>query len=160
MLKLSISWDGPYRPHKVVKTLTDSGDAPDYAGEDYGLYQIYGRHKLGDRDALLYIGEATDQTFAARFRQHEDWLQHEWPVQVYVGRLHSPRRHSSKDGWAVWKTDVLLAERVMIYKYSPHYNGRSITECPRLDCHKRLELLHLGKRHRIRRRDVVPDDWE
>ena len=136
MLKLSISWKGPYKPREVVKTFTHWGDAPGYAGEDYGLYQIYGRNMLGDRDALLYIGEATEQTFAARFRQHQEWLQHEWSVRVYVGRLYLPRRHSAKDRWASWKADVLLAERVMIYTYSPHYNGSSITERPLLERHK------------------------
>jgi hypothetical protein len=40
LLKLSISWNGPYKPREVVKTFTHWGDAPGYAGEDYGLYQI------------------------------------------------------------------------------------------------------------------------
>src|SRR3989442_1939076 len=144
LLKLSISWDGPYGVGEVVKTFTDWGDAPGYAGEDHELYQLYGRQMLGDGDALLYIGEATNQTFAARLRQHEEWLQHKWPVQVYVGRLHSPRRHRAKDGWAGWIADVRLAERVMIYTYSPHYNGRSITERPLFDCHKRIEPVQFG----------------
>lgn len=160
MLSLQILWDGPYSPAEVVKDFTDWGNAPDYAGEDYGLYQIYGRHVLGDHDALLYIGEATEQTFSTRLRQHDEWLQNEWPVQVYLGRLYSPRRHSAKDRWAGWKADVLLAERVMIYTYSPHYNGRSITERPLLGLHKKVELVHSGKRNRIPRRNVAPDDWE
>lgn len=160
LLKLSISWDGPYRPREVVKTFTDWGDAPGYAGEDYGLYQIYGRHVLGDRDALLYIGEATEQTFSARFRKHESWLVHEWPVRVYIGRIYSPRRHTDRDGWAMWKADVLLAERIMIYTYSPHYNSNLITERPLLNGHKKIVLVHSAKRHRLRRRDVAPDDWE
>jgi hypothetical protein len=77
LLKLEISWDGPYTRHEVVKTATDWGVAPSYTGEDYGLYQIYGRHVLGNCDALLYIGEATDQTFSVRFQQHDGWLKDE-----------------------------------------------------------------------------------
>jgi len=160
MLHLSISWDGPFTRHQVVKRFTDGGEAPDYDGEDYGLYQIYGRHILGNRDALLYIGEATEQTFSARLRQHESWLVHEWPVRIYVGRIYLPRRHTDRDGWATWKADVLLAERIIIYKYSPHYNSNSITERPPLNCHKKVVLVHSGKRHQLHRRDVAPDDWE
>ena len=160
MLRLSVSWNGPYRRQQVVRQFTDGGKAPAWDGEDYGLYQIYARHVLGNRDALLYIGEATEQTFADRFRQHEEWLVHEGPVRVYLGRVYSPGRHRADDRWTTWKADVLLAERVMIYTYSPHYNGRSITERPLLDGHKRVELNHAGKRHRLRRRDIVPDDRE
>ena len=159
-MKLRISWDGPCKRTEVVKRFTDGGQAPTWDGEDYGLYQIYGRHILGNRDALLYIGEATDQTFAERFKQHEEWLSHEWPVRVYLGRIYSPRRHRPDDRWRTWKSDVLLAERVMIYTYSPHYNGRSITERPSLERHKQVELIHDGRRHQLRRRDAVPHDWE
>lgn len=160
VLSLSISWSGPYTRRQVVRLFADGGAAPSWDGEDYGLHQIYGRHLLGDRDALLYIGEATEQTFADRFKQHEKWLTHEWPVRVYLGRLYSPRRHRTDDNWRSWKEDVKLAERVMIYTYSPHYNGRSITERPQLNGHKRVELVHIGKRNRLRRRDSVPHDWE
>jgi hypothetical protein len=55
----------------------------------------YGRHILRGRDALLYVGEATQQTFAARFQQHQSWLPHEGPVRVYVGRMYVPRRHNA-----------------------------------------------------------------
>ncbi len=159
MLQLPISWDGPYTPHQVMKQFTDGGGAPDYDGDDYGLYQIYGRHVLGDRDALLYVGETTEPTFSGRLRQHESWLIHEWPVRVYVGRMYSPRRHTARNGWATWKADVLLAEQIMIYTYSPHYNSSSITERPFLNSHKKVVLVHAGQRNRLRRRDVAPDHW-
>jgi hypothetical protein len=144
----------------VVKQFTDGGAYPDYDGGDYGLYQIYGRHILGSRNALLYIGEATEQTFSARFQQHESWLLHEWPVRVYIGRIYSPRRHTERDHWATWKADVLLAERIMIHTYSPHYNSSSITERPRLNGHRKIVLVHSGKRCRLHPRDVAPEDWE
>jgi hypothetical protein len=159
MLQLSISWQGPFTSRQVQR-FNDGGVAPDYEGEDYGLYQIYGRHVLGGRDALLYVGSAIDQTFAARFRQHEAWLLHEWPVTVYLGRMYLVRRHTASDAWARWREDLLLAERLLIYKYSPHYNSSSIAERPLFATLKRVVLVHEGQRHRLRRRDVAPDDWE
>ncbi|MDQ3523354.1 MAG: hypothetical protein M3434_13645 [Gemmatimonadota bacterium] len=90
MLELPIVWIGPYTPEQVIHDLNDGGSAPAYAGEDYGLYQIYGAHILGDTNSLLYIGKATQQTFSARFQQHRTWLQHEDAVQIYVGRIHVP----------------------------------------------------------------------
>lgn len=72
MLRLPIEWSGPYSRQEVIRDFNDWGTPPDWDGEDYGLYQIYGRHVLGDRNALLYIGQTTDQTFSARFRQHEE----------------------------------------------------------------------------------------
>src|ERR1051326_1516535 len=160
MLQVAIQWNGPYTPKQVIKRFTDGGVAPGYDGSDYGLYQIYGRHVLGDLDALLYVGKASEQTFSARFRQHQSWLVHEWPVRVYVGRIYMPRRHTDENDWASWKEDVLLAERLMVYKYSPHYNSSSITERPLLSSLKRIALVHQGQRHRLKRRDVAPDDWE
>lgn len=159
MLELPITWAGPFRPKLVIKQFDDWGAPPNYEGEDYGLYQVYGRHILGDRDALLYVGKATDQTFSARFKAHLSWLAHEWPVRVYVGRLYLPIRHSRGDDWARWKADVVLAERVLIYKYSPHYNSNSISDGPTLDSHPKVVLQHLGARNRLRRRDIAPDDW-
>ena len=159
MLQLSISWKGPFTSHEIQR-FNEVSVAPDYDGEDYGLYQIYGRHILGGRDALLYVGSAVDQTFAARFRQHQSWLPDEWPVTVYLGRIYMPRRHTASNGWAKWREDLLLAERLLIYNYSPHYNSNSVAERPLLAPHKRVILIHQGQRHRLRRRDVAPNDWQ
>ncbi len=159
MLELTITWAGPLSPNAVIDRLDAGGAPPEYEGEDYGLYQIYGRHILGDRDALLYVGEAADQTFAVRFQEHQKWLVHEYPVRVFVGRLYVPRRHTCRDSWAKWKADVLLAERILIFTYSPHYNSMSISEPPSLDGQRRVILHHAGERNRLRRQDVVPDSW-
>lgn len=160
MTVLTFTWEGPFKATEIISQLTDAGTAPTYDGSDYGVYQIYGRHIIGGRDALLYIGEATQQTFSARFRQHQSWLVDEWPVRVYVGRVYSARRHSAEDQWAGWRRDVLMAERLMIYKYSPHYNSVHIAERPLLLALQRVILIHRGNRQRLQVRDVLPDDWE
>jgi hypothetical protein len=70
------------------------------------------------------------------------------------------RRHTAADGWAKWREDLRLTERLLIYKYSPHYNSSSIAERPLLATLKRVMVIHEGRRHLLRRRDVAPDDWE
>lgn len=158
-MKLSIDWAGPHRVETVIEKLDDWGPPPRYEGEDYGLYQIYGRHILGGRDSLLYVGKVTEETFSARFREHDLWIKHEWAgVRVYVGRLYDPERHSRRDKWSCWKADVKLAEQIIIHKYSPHYNSSSISELPDLGGLRKVVLLHHGNRNRLRRRDVAPDD--
>lgn len=162
LLTLPIQWAGPFRPRDVIDQFSEAGRAPDYDGKDYGLYQIYGRHILAGPNSLLYIGKATDQTFSARFRQHQQWLQKEYAgVRVHVGRLYIPGRHAwANDNWGFWEADVLLAERILIYKYSPHYNSVSISDPPNLSGFKRVEIANLGARGRLRERDVAPSDWE
>jgi hypothetical protein len=159
ILTIPVLWGGPYQPGDVIRDLADGGVHPTYAGEDYGLYQIYGRHILAGPDALLYLGRATQQTFADRFRQHAAWLAQEEEVRVYVGRVYAPERHTSADEWASWVNDVCLAECVMIYKYSPHYNSVSVAEPPPLRGLHQVIVTHGGPRNRLHARDVAPDDW-
>ena len=139
--------------------MDDAGSPPTYAGDDYGLYQIYGTHILCGPDTLLYIGRATEQTFASRFRQHQRWLEHEELVHVYLGRSYMPDRHVPTKNWMTWVADMQLAERILIYKYSPPYNSVSIAEPPTLGTVERITLIHEGRRHQLHNRDLAPDDW-
>jgi len=158
-LELTVMWDGPFSRDEVIGRFNDEGKPPDYDGADYGLYQIYGRHILCGADTLLYIGRATGQTFARRFRQHNDWLIREDETSVYLGHIYDPQRHSADDLWASWETDVKLAECAMIYKYSPNYNSVSVSDPPPLGNDHSVELVHEGNRHKLQRRDSVPSDW-
>ncbi|HEV2130237.1 MAG TPA: hypothetical protein VGR27_04015 [Longimicrobiaceae bacterium] len=154
-----MTWEGPFGLEEVIARLTDGGGPPAYAGEDYGLYQIYGKHILAGSKSLLYVGRATRQTFSSRLRQHEEWLRNEEKVRIFVGRIDLPERHTAADEWVSWERDVCLAECVMIYKYSPHYNSVSIAEPPHLSPFEQVILVHEGERHRLKERDVAPDDW-
>lgn len=163
MHRITIEWEGPFTLANVIKKYDDGGEYPQYDGKDYGLYQIYGRHILDDPKALsykslLYLGEATEQTFASRFRGHKrSWLEHEWKesISIHVGRFKVPYRTDK-----AWMSDVLLAERILIYTYSPHYNSSSISVRPKLAGHKKVVIAHKGNLGQLRRKDVVPKDWE
>ena len=146
----------------MTSQLSDGGRSPDYDGDDYGLYQIYGKHILAGPNSLLYVGQATEQTFAGRFRQHQQWLKNEYPgIYVHVGRLYMPERHVwANGGWGPWAPDVQLAERILIYKYSPHYNSFAIAEAPDLLGFTRVFIEHSGSRGRLEATDVAPRDWE
>lgn len=156
---LKINWQGPFRLGTVINKMKDAGEKPYYEGNDYGLYQIYGNHILCLAGTLLYIGEAIDQVFSVRFKQHDnDWLGKEKGIRIYLGRIYNPEKHSRKDKWDTWKRDVNMAERIMIYKYSPNYNNVGITEPPKLSYPVRL--IHYGKRHKLKKEDNVPADFK
>lgn len=156
-LKLVIEWSGPYTLDEAIESLTDAGEPPEYDGEDYGVYQIYGQHILCGPGTLLYVGKAARQTFADRFRQHESWLRDEDDVCIYVGKIWDEERHS--DSEEIWEADVDLAEKILIHKYSPNYNSASIAEEPDLRGFERVELTHRGERNRLKSSDTAPEDW-
>ncbi len=157
--QIEITWGGPYTCVKVIKELTDGGNKKNnWDGEDYGVYQIYGKHILAGNNSLLYIGKAFRQTFSRRFKDHEKWLKDEENVKIYVGRIYNPKKHSSKDNWKSWEKDVELAENILIYKYSPHYNSRSLSEQPKLGGHKSVCLCHKREKiGKLDKKDTAPD---
>jgi hypothetical protein len=158
-LHLEVLWSGPFTIETVIADFHHEGSPPDYDGEDYGLYQIYGRHILCGPDTLLYIGQATGQTFSRRFRRHERWLRDEGEIQIYLGRIYDALRHTALDSWKGWGADVRLAECLLIYKYSPNYNAVSISDPPSLGGYRCVDLVHRGERHKLDFRDSAPPDW-
>jgi hypothetical protein len=161
--EIKIDWSGPYRINEVIDTMNDGGsEANGWDGNDYGLYQIYGRHILYEGNALLYIGIATKQTFSQRFSQHKEWLvddQDEKDIAIYLGRVYDPLLHSEKDHWKSWEKDIELAEKILIYKYSPNYNSRELTSEPDLSGHENVRLIHAGKSNRLKPVDEAPRDF-
>lgn len=41
---IEINWEGPLTVAEAIRKLTNGGKHPNWDGNDYGLYQIYGRH--------------------------------------------------------------------------------------------------------------------
>ena len=156
---IEIKWEGPFLLNEVI-TKKDDGWNPDnnYEGNDYGLYQIYGQHILSGPDTLLYIGKATRQTFSYRFRQHKKWVEKEKKIRIYLGRVYDSKKHSKIDNWRTWEDDVEDAEKILIYKYTPNYNSSEIGDKPKLH-HKRIKLVHSGRKHNLRYIDQAPKDF-
>lgn len=153
---INVTWKGPFTVDTVIQKNKDAGSAPDYDGEDYGLYQIYGWHILGGNVTLLYIGQAVRQTFSRRVKQHQKWwLGDEKNVKIYLGRVFHPKRHSKKDNWRRWEEDVDIAEKILIYKYSPNYNSGRVAEKPLLK--KNYRLRHSGQRRKLKAEDKNGD---
>ena len=156
---IEIEWKGPFSPTKVIREMDDSGQSPTWNGKDYGLYQIYGKHRLYGEYALLYVGKTTERTFSKRFKEHQKWLledQYEKDIKIYFGRIYNPKRHSGKDKWRSWKEDIEDAEKILIYKYSPNYNGRELAKIPELH-HPKIQLFNGGQKGRLKNRDVPKD---
>lgn len=157
--EIKIEWDGPFKVNEVIERMNKGGEAPLWDGEDYGLYQIYGEHTISGKNTLLYIGITTERTFSERFKEHKTWLdkdQNDADVVIRLGRVYDPKRHVTDK---IWKSDVQIAERILIYIYSPNYNSRELTEPPILLPHESIRLVHIGDRGKIASEDNVPDDF-
>lgn len=130
-----IEWEGPFSVQDVLK-LSDKE-------QDYGLYQIYGRHVIFGFGSLLYIGMARDQTLAARFRQHQaEWLSNEEAVTVRVGRIVSEDYAHEPPQWPDWCRLLTDAEALEIYSHSPPYNASNISEYKG----QPLRIINIGER--------------
>ena len=158
---IEIEWEGPLSLKDVIKKRNDWGEKPDYAGNDYGLYQIYGRHILCGNNTLLYIGKAIDQTFARRFRQHSnDWLKRENKVKIYLGRTANDGYYTGRNNWVKWKRDIGISEQILIYKYTPNYNSSCLGDFPKLLPHKKVKLIHSGRKGKLSKNDNAPKDYK
>lgn len=151
---IKIDWKGPYGCQEVIDRMKDGGSKRNHwSGNDYGLYQIYGKHILGSKRTLLYIGQAADQTFSARFKQHKkEWIYGERGLKIYLGRI--------QDGSSKWRKDVDIAEQILIYKYTPNYNSSLKQDYPKLPESTCVRLQHFGKRARLKQIDRAPEDYE
>ena len=62
--------------------------------------------------------------------------------------------------WQSWKDDVGMAEKILIYKYTPNYNSSEKGDYPKLKLFQRVKLTSQGNRHRLHRIDIAPDDYK
>ena len=142
MRSVRVEWEGPFSIEKVLKL--------NHSQDDYGLYQIYGRHILFGADSLLYIGKAESVTFKQRFNQHcfgkkEKWLLEEEDVSIHVGRIVSEDYAYDPPDWPDWCKVLRDAEALTIYWHSPPYNGSNIGEYNG----QQLKVVNLGERGRL-----------
>ncbi|MDO8730855.1 MAG: hypothetical protein Q7J69_06715, partial [Candidatus Omnitrophota bacterium] len=106
MRRIRVQWEGPFSVQQMLGLNEEN---------DYGLYQIYGRHIIFGLGALLYLGRARDQTFGGRFRQHlKEWLSHEEAVSVRVGRIPREDYADEPSDWSDWSKLLTDAEALEI----------------------------------------------
>ena len=121
MRSVRVEWEGRFSIKEVLK-LNDQND-------DYGLYQIYGRHIIFGANSLLYIGKAEAVTFSQRFNQHfSEWLLEETGVSIRVGRIVSEDYADDPPDWPDWRKVLRDAEALTIYWHSPPYNSTNIND--------------------------------
>ena len=158
--QIGIHWEGPLTVKDVIRNKNHAGTKRDnWAGKDYGIYQIYGRHILYGRNALLYIGQAAFQTFSQRFKQHTIWLKDEWKgINVYLGRLEA-EKYTDRNDWYAWRWDVDIAEAILVYKYTPCYNSALKGDYPKFSPFKAVRLLHSGNKEKLNKIDKAPEDY-
>ena len=102
---------------------------------DYGIYQVYGPHPANATESLLYIGQANDQTFGERFTNadRQEWYPDGWGdntvlLRFFTGRV-LPTRDEQQRGAIddeLWGRHIDLAENLLIYVHSPHWNAKGI----------------------------------
>jgi hypothetical protein len=132
---IEIGWEGPISLDETNKLFNP---------EDYGIYQIYGTHNLFGSESLLYIGKASQQTFAKRLSQHECWTRNEISeIKLYLGRLGGKENQVTEE----WERQIDLAEKLLIFYCSPPYNTQNINWYGDIDVH--TIVLNLGKKNKL-----------
>ncbi len=141
---IHISWEGPFTLDQAIKKLDDKK-------VDYGVYQIYGRHPVYGRNALLYIGKASERTFSSRFKEHKDyWLGNdgrESNTKIYVGRLCGKRTPGNKE----WSNLIGIAEELLIYSHWSAGNSSGLNKIEDKNFYN-IHILNWGNR-----RDLLPE---
>ena len=95
---------------------------------DYGLYQLYGHHPSYGENALLYIGQANDQTFAKRLRKRDEFIEcSARPSFILLGRIVSSKNEPVEWGINNWSKIINLAEIMLIKAHMPSMNKKDAT---------------------------------
>jgi hypothetical protein len=128
--RIYINWDGPFTAEEIRGKTGKT---------DYGIYQVYGNHRIYGRDVLLYVGRAVQQTFGVRIPQHLDWF--DWTENqqtYYLGRLHGIHQIPI----AQWDHEIDLVERYLIDYCQSAWNASGLNS----GVHRlpKLEIFNYG----------------
>ena len=135
---VTVEWEGSLSIDEVLEL--------DNAGEDFGIYQIYGTHIIFGKKSLLYIGQTykreTVRTFSQRFYEHVGWLKEEEDVRIHVGRIVKVDQILKRDMSAGDLRKIIKdTEALTIKWHSPPYNSSNIETYNG----QRLEVVNQGK---------------
>lgn len=129
---IHIYWQGPLQLAEIKSMNNES--------HDYGVYQIYGTHRVYGMNTLLYIGMASQQTFSTRIGQEgwDIWEFNEGKVEIRLGRLYGEQTPSDKQ----WEKQIDLAEVLLINAHKPAHNASNVGDLSPLR-DKALRNVHL-----------------
>lgn len=124
MTLVHVDWEGPWSLSQVKALASQAGDNAQSCG--YGVYQVYGQHRLYGPNCLLYIGKAVKQCWDVRVRQ-EGWAMNCDPaqVQIYFGQLGMPRAQMPATH-AAFAQLVDEVESLLIYAHGPACNSAKL----------------------------------
>lgn len=117
MIIVNIYWDKYEYEESQIKELN--------AANDYGLYQIYGRHSAYGKDALLYIGQASSQTFSQRLTKRWEFIEScAYPHTMRIGRIVKSNDPSDKLEWNEnrWIEMINHCEKLLLHTHAPAFN--------------------------------------
>ena len=148
--RIHLLWKGP---HVFEDVLRMDGDA------DFGIYQVHGPHPASGTESLLYIGQANDQTFGARFRnldrqkwspEYAPWENNTALLRFFTGRVH-PAQYEQDRGAIddeLWETYINMAEKLLICAHAPNWNAQHIHGISReqTDVYDNCHILNWGTR--------------
>jgi len=153
-----IQWEGPFNYDELASINNNE--------TDYGIYQIYGDHFVYGDNVLLYIGQASQQTFGTRIMQHSYWLEDDYTF--YVGRLSG--LNTPPD--AIWHDEISSAESLLINIHTPAFNSTNINGVNNVNL-ENIHILNLGNYKKLlpelsgirwisKQHEVLPDiyRWE
>jgi len=122
---ITINWEGPFS----YDTAINEYHLDNEERCDFGLYQIYGPHDLyknkkraETENVLLYVGKTiSGSAFSGRISRQG--FCHGSEFEIYFGRIEGANYNDDK---ASWEQDVSDAEKILINKYAPSYNGTGV----------------------------------
>jgi hypothetical protein len=137
---IQIDWEGPYTLDNLDLLTNDS--------QDYGIYQIYGKHIVYGKDVLLYIGKAEQQTIGKRISQENWWDTNDSNhLKIYAGRIAGETTPLEK----VWSKEIDLVEKLLINVHKPAYNSKNLNSIPDIELQD-IHILNWGDH-----RDLLPE---
>jgi len=111
---------------------------------DYGIYQIYGKHPAYGNDALIYIGQASRQTFSTRLFERWEFVEScASPHSIRIGRL---VKSSQQMDLLEWDEDrkihmIELCERLLLHSHAPAFNKQN--NCGLYDINTKENNIHI-----------------
>jgi len=120
MKKEILNWEGPfgYVDGKIVQHTIDPAGPTEEDVHDVlnkkGIYCVVGDHPIYGSRSLLYIGR-TENSLSGRLKEHRDWLDEEWRVEIYFAEKDSINEQKE-------------VEKFLIHAHSPAYNSQNIED--------------------------------